>query len=296
MNSLLLAFFASCCSSMASLLFRKHGETASSPNSYLTIYWLISFLAAFLFFKVWTQDFNLTALVLGSIVGFLNISLMLSTAKALQKGPAGLTFAFQSASAIFPGFLLFLFFGSGLGFPFSFLQGVGLLLVLFGLFKGAQAGTAKDFKGWLKFALLCFTFQVLALTIFQGRCILFDCSQLPPFWNNFSLTPQDDGWFSLGQFGCATLLQGALLFGERNTIPKQSLLLGFGGGLANFASTFLLLLSTQTATPEYKSLLFPCFCVGGLLICNLWAWKLYKERFNSVSNALCSAGILIGII
>jgi len=296
MNSLLLAFFASCCSSMASLLFRKHGETTNSPSSYLTIYWLISFLAAFFFFKVWDQDFNLTALFLGSIVGFLNISLMLATAKALQKGPAGLTFAFQNASAIFPGFLLFLFFGSDLGFSFSILQGVGLILVLLGLFKGAKAGTAKDFTGWLKFATLCFASQVLALTILQGRCILFDCSKLPAFWSNFSLTSQDDGWFSLGQFGCATLLQSALLFGERNTIPRLSFLLGLGGGIVNFASSFLLLLSTQLAAPEYKGLLFPCFCVGGLLICNLWAWKLYKERFNIASNALCSAGILIGII
>lgn len=296
MNSLLFSFFASFCSSFANLLFRQNGEKTPNPNVFLACYYVTSFLSALLFFQIWNQNVNPAALFLGSTVGLLNISLMLTTAKALSKGPSGLTFAFQNASAIFPGFILFLLFGPPLGFSFSLLQGMGLLLVLFGLFKGAQAGEAQDFKGWLRLALLCFALQVLALTLIQGRCILFDCSKLAPFWNHFALTPADDGWFALGQFGTASLFQGILTFSEKKSLKSISIGYGLGAGLANFGSTFLLLLATQVALPEYKGLLFPCFCVGNLLLCNLWAWKLYREKFNFASNILCTAGILIGII
>lgn len=296
MNSLFYSLFASGCASFGNFLFRKNGETSLNPNIFLTIYFLTSLIASFLFFHVWDKEFNLTALFLGSLVGFLNIALMLTTAKALAKGPSGLTFAFQNASAIFPGFILFLLFGAPLGFGFTFFQGIGLTLVLFGLFKGAQANKAKDFYGWLRLALLCFALQVLALTLIQGRCILFDCSKLPPFWNNFALTPEDNGWFALGQFGIAFFIQTALTFNEKTDFKSRSLFFGLGAGLANFSSTFLLLLATQVALPEYKGLLFPCFCVGNLLICNLWAWKLYNEKFNFASNLLCTAGILIGIV
>lgn len=296
MFSLLFSLFASSCASFANLLFRKNGETTSSPNVYLTIYYLSSLLCAIFIFQIWNKTFNPAALFLGSTVGFLNIGLMLATAYALTQGPSGLTFAFQNASAIFPGFILFLLFGTPLGFSFTLLQGVGLILVLVGLFNGAQSGEAKNFKQWLRVAMLCFALQVLALTLIQGRCILFDCSKLPPFWNHFALTPQDDGWFALGQFGTASLFQFLLAFREAKTIPSRSITLGLCAGAANFGSTFLLLLATKVALPETKGLLFPFFCVGNILLCNVWAWKLYKEKFNWTSNALCTAGILIGIL
>ena len=37
--------------------------------------------------------------------------MMLLTTRALQNGPAGLTFAFQNPSAVFPGMILFILFG-----------------------------------------------------------------------------------------------------------------------------------------------------------------------------------------
>lgn len=296
MNSLVFSLLAASCSSFSNLLFRKNGETSSSPNVYLTFYFLVPFLAALLFFQIGEKTPNLTSIAIGGTVGLLNMALMLTTAQALSKGPSGLTFAFQNASAIFPGFLLFVLFGSSHGFSFTLIQGGGLILVLFGLFRGAQVGEAKDFRGWLRFALLCFAIQVVALTLIQGRCILFDCSKLSPFWNRFAMTPGDDGWFAFGQFGVALIFQGCLLLKEKGALTTRSVGLGLGAGLANFGSTMLLLFATQVASPEYKGLLFPSFCVGNLLICNGWAWKIYHEKFNITSNALCTAGVLIGLI
>ena len=298
MISLLFSLLASSCSSFSNLLFRKNGETAPSPNTYLVFYYLSSLICAIFFFELWNKNFSATALAFGSSVGLLNVALMLATAKALEKGPTGLTFAFQNASAVFPGFILFMLFGAPLGFSFTLFQGIGLLFVLAGLFTGTQADGTKDFKGWLQLALLCFATQVLALTIIQGRCILFDCSQLPPVWNNFALTPQDDGWFALGQLGTSTLFQTMILLKARKgfDLKKRSLFLGLGAGIASFGSTFLLLTATKIASPEAKGLLFPTFCVGNLLICNLWAWRLYQEKFNWKSNTLCTAGIALGIL
>lgn len=213
------------------------------------------------------------------------------TARALTRGPAGLTFAFQNASAVFPGLLLFAIFGQEGGFSSSYYQIAGIILVLCGLFIGVKKNSSTEAPTslrWLKYALACFIVQILALSCIQGRCLLLD----PNCVEHFS----KDAWFMPGLFGTALLFQVILFIRERRGIQKNELIYGSGGGLANFLSTGLLLLATKLALPFEKGILFPCFSVSTIILCNAWANRLYKETFNVKANSLCTLGILIGFL
>ncbi len=302
MNSILFSLLASGCNSLSSLFFRKNADNSPatySPSGYLVLFYFFSFILSFLIYPdTWKLNVNLTILVIGALVGLLNSTLMLLTSHALKQGPAGLTFAFLNASAVFPGLILFLFLGSDFGFSCSYTQLAGMVLVLTGLLLGAKKGSASKPKAsfsWLKYALACFFVQILALTFIQARCILFDCNQVGGIFSDFTLTEADDIWFMPGLFGTSFLMQAVIFLRENKGFQKRDIVYGCFGGFANFASTCLLLLATKFALPHEKGILFPCFAVASMILCNIWANRLYNEEFNLKTNALCSFGIFMAV-
>jgi len=295
------------CAALSNLFFRNssvRSSATSSPNSYLVCFYFFSFLASLILSpSIWQVKPDFATIAIGGIVGVLNVSLMLLTSQALKKGPSGLTFAFQNASAVFPGALLFVIFGTKFGFSCSFIQVIGMGLVLFGLFLGAKKESKKESVGanaasttWLKYAIACLAVQVMALTLIQGRCVLFESDKLGSFLSTFAVSEDSDGWFMPGQFGVAFCLQLFLFLREKQGIKKHEAVYGFLGGLANFGSTCLLLFATKYALPAEKGILFPCFAVTTIVLCNLWANRLYKEEFNFLANAVCAIGIFVGVL
>lgn len=299
MNAIFFSIFAAVSAALANLFFRKNSEAASassSPTGYLVFFYLTSFILSFILYPtILSEELNYTMLSIGMGVGVLNILLMLLTSKALQKGPAGLTFAFQNTSAVFPGMILFLLFGTEYGFSYSFPKLLGILLVVYGLFLGAKNESTGSSKQWLKYAVACFGVQVLALTLIQARCLLFDCPVQEIVSTNSEIASKDDVCFMLGQFGVAFLVQLSFYLLQKSPKSGKTALYGSLGGLANFCSTGLLLLATKWALPFEKGILFPSFAVATIIACNLWANKLYGEKFNYASNATCACGILIGL-
>lgn len=297
------AFLAASCATLSNLFFRKNSDASeTTANGYLVLFYLLSFLASFIFYpEVFFTPPSWTLILLGGCVGALNISLMLLTAKALQKGPSGLTFAFQNASAVFPGVLLFLLFGQEFGFEMSGLKWLGIGFVLTGLFLGTRDASHSDSKAsdsvkWLIYASAGFIVQVLALSFIQGRCLLFDCQKNGGVFSRFAVDEKFDVWFMPGLFGTALVLQLFLFLKERRRFKKSEFVLGSLGGLANFGSTGLLLLATKFALPFEKSILLPCFSVATLILCNGWANRLYKEKFNLLANFFCALGIFISVL
>jgi hypothetical protein len=297
MNASIFSFAAAGCAALSNLFFRKNSKSDTQEsldtNGYLVCLYLFSFLLSLVSDPdLWQENINLAAFGIGACVGILNVLLMRLTAQALKCGPAGLTFAFQNASAMFPGVVLFLLFGSEFGFTCSLSQLLGITLVLIGLFLGTKkiSNRSEASWAWLKIVLFSFIIQILALSLIQGRCLLFD-SNIPLF----TITEQGDKWFMPGQFGAALLWQLILFIREKNTLSSGSVIYGSLSGLVNFASTGLLLLATKHALPFEKGILFPCFSVATMLLCNLWANQLYKEPFNLKTNALCAFGIFMGI-
>jgi hypothetical protein len=303
MNSLLLSFLAAGCTALSSLCFRKSITNTSqdySPAGYLVIFYFISFIASLLYYsETFELNINFIILSIGACVGFLSSTLMLLTSHALKQGPAGLTFAFQNASAIFPGLILFLLLGSDFGFSCSYLQLGGMAFVLLGLFLGTKKETAalpKNSSKWLTYALACFLIQILALTFIQGRCILFEPNAASGgIFSDFTVTEADDIWFMPGQFGASFLMQAVMFVRENKKFQSKEVFYGSVGGIGNFSSTCLLLLATKFALPFEKGILFPCFAVASMILCNLWANRLYGEKFNIKTNVLCSLGIFMAV-
>lgn len=302
MNSLFFALLAACCASLSNWLYRKNSSYLAGPqnsNGYLLFFYLFSFIFSLTLDRnIWTEPVSWIIIAIGGAVGLLNIVLMLLTAKALKKGPAGLTFAFQNASAVFPGIFLFLLFGSNLGFSCSIIQILGIIFVLFGLFLGAKKESGiknqTSFK-WLKYCLSGFAVQILALTLIQGRCILFGAEQELAFLSNIKIQEAEDIWFMPGMFGTAFCSQLIVFLYEKRRLNLNETIYGCFGGLSNFGSTFCLLLATKFAMPFEKTILFPCFAVATILLCNAWANRLYKEKFNLAANSMCSLGIFLGM-
>ena len=300
MNALVLSLIAACCAALASLFFRKNADNAGkSASGYLLIFYFFAFILSFVLYPdIWHYEMNWFVLSIGILVGLLTASLMVLTSTALKKGPSGLTFAFLNASAIFPGIILYMVLGKDFGYSCSFLQVVGIAMVLFGLFLGSKnelsnegGGASSPSTTWLKYALGCFIVQILVLTFMQARCHLFD-----GHLSNWTFREEEDAWFMPGQFGAAFLMQGVIFLKNQTRLKGSELLYGSLGGLANFGSTLLLLLATKSALPNEKGILFPCFAVGAMILCNLWANRLYQEEFNLKMNFLCTAGIILAAV
>lgn len=300
MNALLVCFFAACFAAIANLFFRKSSEGSSEKNCsgyYLLFFYFISFVVSF-FLSPSTEPapFSPIMFSLGCLVGILNVSMMWFTSRALLTGPAGLTFAFQNASGVFPGILLFTLFGPLFGFQMTFFQIMGICLVVGGLFLGSASRQKENSVSirWLKYAFGCLVIQIFALSLIQWRCLLY-ASHVPAHylipWN---LPECSDAWFLPGQFGTAFFLQlGMILLFEKKVFVLREASYGALGGFANVASSVCLLISTKTALPLEKGLIFPCFAASTMILCNIWANRFYEERFNVAANCCCASGIFL---
>lgn len=300
MMALYVCMVAACCGALSNLFFRMNSLRSSgknSANAYLFIYYLVSFLLSILNPEIWRAQLNWTIILFGVATGLLNVFVMLLTSAALKKGPPGLTFAFQNASSVFPGFLLFLLFGAQFGFSFEPKHALGLLLVPLGLFLGSKGETSSNPVSirWLKPAIGCCLVQILTFMVIQGRCILFACNTMGPEYSPYAVLESEDVWFLPAQFGTALFLQFFVLLKEKGWPQKGEALFGGLAGMANFTNTFLLLYATKIALPFEKVILFPCFAVATIFLCNIWANRFYKEKFNVKANALLTLGIFLSL-
>lgn len=300
MNAIAISFLAAGSAALSNLFFRKNSSAVGcTAHGYLVFFYLISLFLSFVIFpSILNEPLNLTMLGIGMSVGMLNVALMHLTFQAVQKGPAGLTYAFQNTSAVFPGMILFLLFGTEYGFSYSFLKIIGILLVVVGLFLGAKEASSGNRQAipssWIKYAVACLSVQILALTLIQGRCIVCESQQVLES-SPVALTSHGDICFMIGQFGAAFFIQTIYFLSQKNSRFRIDAFYGTLGGIANFFSTFLLLLATKWALSFEKALLFPCFAVGTIILCNLWAKRLYNEKFHLASNVICASGILLGL-
>lgn len=301
MNALIVSTLAASSASLSNLFFRKSSEHSASKdnfNYYLLVFYFFSLcLSIIINPTIWETSWNALMMGLGACVGILNVIMMLLTSEALKRGPAGLTFLFQNISCIFPGVLLFILFGPAFGFQVTYYQMLGLGIVIFGLILATRGSKRKgkpmNIK-WLKYALACFFVQTFILSFIQWRCLLFSAEKPKHILIPWAVDACYDAWFMPGMFGAAFIFQMGIVFFDKRQWSKSELIFGALGGCANGIATALLLLATQWATPMEKGILFPCFAATTIILCNVWAKKLYQEKFNLPANLACAIGILIG--
>lgn len=290
---------ASLCASGSSLAFSQTVRRGGSSGGYLVNYFLICFLVAFFLNGIpfSAPHFSLPMSLVGAGVGVLIAALMFSLGRALQKGPSGMTFAFQNCGAVVPPLLLAVIFSKPFGFSLSWGNLVGMALVVTALVY-ASLGSSKSSttqKSWILYALGAFVAQGLILSIFQWRCLLWekgvpDHSLIP-----FFCTPEADLWFMPALFLCAWIYQALTFFYRERRLPNLVECVGGGlGGVANGLSTFFILKATSLATDTEKMMLFPIFTVTIILLCNLFGKFFYQEKISWKANALAVAGIVIG--
>lgn len=297
MIGLLITFLASSFCSVANFFIRKNLNDQGSPQGYFLASFALSLLASMgmNFSKILHVPISIPMLLTGCIAGCLIVLMMNLTAAALTRGPAGLTFAFQTSGSVFPAAILFLLFGTAFGFTLtSFMLG-GFCLIIAGLFWAAwpsHTETSRWKKGWLFYALSIFTIHLLLLVLIQWRCLAFTPGPSSPFIL-FHCSPEQDVWFMPGLFGIAFLLQVILSIRAKHWPTSKEILYGSLGGISNGLGTHCLLLATIFASSLLKGILFPLFTIGIIMICNLWSFLLYSEKVNWRANILCSAGILL---
>ena len=269
-----------------------------STNAYLFCFYFSSFIVSlFVSVELYTVAWNPVMISIGSCVGMLSVLLMIVTAKAIRSGPVGVTFAFQNASAVFPVLLLFLVFGQDFGFMLTTAQIVGMGLIILGLFLAAVRKNNDNKRAsikWLQYVIACFLVQMVILTIFHWRCLLFKTEYPSHMLIPCTFPEAEDVWFMPSFFGMASLFQGILLCTKKKIPEAREIMYGLLGGIANSGSTTLLLLATKWALPLEKGLLFPCFAVSVILLSNLWERLLYKAYVDVRTIILCSAGVILG--
>ena len=121
-------------------LMRKSIDRGGTTNAYLTLQVLSAFFLMILLNPVRTgiYSFNAPICILGLFAGIIFGIMLFSLGGALQRGPAGLTFATLSSSAIMPAIVMATLFGAAFGHPYTLYHGIGSLFVLFGLFRAGK--------------------------------------------------------------------------------------------------------------------------------------------------------------
>lgn len=302
--ALLFVFIAGIIASFGNLLIRKNLEYGGTTRGLLVLYFLITFIGSLFLYPIFQGPWSAPMAVLGGIGGILNMALLFFTNRALESGPPGLTFAFQNSCCVVPGIVLFALFGPEFGFELTASIILGFLFVIGGLFWSAHSEkkigdkrTITVSKKWIYFAFAMFFIQGFSNTLFQWRCILSDFSVPDHPLIPFKYSQIEDIWIVPSMFAVASFFQMLLfIFTERRFLKRSEIIFGGLGGLLNIGSGHLLLIAAPIATPFEKGLLLPTFAVTVIVCCNFWGQKLYRERVNWKANALCVAGVLLGIV
>jgi len=113
----------------------------------------------------------------------------------------------------------------------------------------------------------------------------------------FHINPNRVEWFMPAVLFVGAFVQFLIYMWKVKKMPNKSeIMWGILGGITNGACTFFLILAPQYATRSENAMLFPIFSVAIIIICNIWAQGLYKEKVNWKANFICLAGLLIGSI
>ncbi|CAG8604305.1 9830_t:CDS:1 [Ambispora leptoticha] len=282
---------------------RRSIDEGESNKAFLVIQLMLVFPVAILLNPVRTGDYSFShqmavfAIITGTIFALMQASL----GKALEYGPAGLTFAVVSSAAVMPIIIMVSLFGRPFGFNYTIYNGIGSVLLMLGLFWEAKIGinpVKDDYNAvnWLIFATLAFILQVSVLVMMQWRALFIQF----PFYSDQLYLPFDaesakSQWFMPIMFGTAALINLWIFIYTQNDHPNiYEFLYGAFGGISNSLGSFFMIMATEIATPLEHAMLFPISSVEVMIMCNAWGQLLYNEQVNWLANACCVLGVLIG--
>lgn len=297
---ILLMILASIFVAASNLFMRKSIDAGGSSKAFLMIQLTIVFLVAILLNPVRTGNYAMSSCMIyfGIAGGIILAIMMICLGKALEIGPPGLTSASLSSSTVMPALLMTFLFGSKFGYVYTSFHALASILVVLGLFWAGWGVSGFEKKTrWGALIAGAFLLHTLFLVMMQWRALFINFPQENGLFLNFDADGAKSTWFMPAVFFAAALIQILVYFySGKGKIKSKEIACGILGGLTNGFGTFLMIQSTEIATPLEQAMIFPIFSVGLVLFCNLWGKFLYKERVNWLANGICVAGILIGTL
>lgn len=298
--ALFFAILAGIFIALSNLCMRKSMDGGGTTKGFLVFQMGMGFLVNFLLGPVRVGDYspNFPIFILALIAGVVFAWMLFSLGRAVENGPAGLTFSIIASSTVMPGIVMSLFFGKAWGFPYTPWHALGSLVVLIGIFwAGRGMEGLKNKRKWIFYSASMFALHTLLLVIYQWRSLLFNLKNPEMIQPYFTAKTIQSEWFSPFMFIVACLIQLAIfLQAERRWPQRLEIFYGVAGGFCNAICTFFLIQATQVALPLENAIIFPVFSVMSILLSNLWGQKLYQEQVNWRASQLCAAGLIIGTV
>lgn len=285
---------------LSNYLMRKSIDAGGTTKGFLMVQLLIVFLVAIVLSPIRMHDYHWSpCMSLFGLAGGIVLALMMaSLGRALETGPAGLTFAALNSSTVMPSIVMVLVFGAAFGYHYNLWNAIGSLLVIMGLFwAGWQTSQTKQKSRWLSFVSAAFFLHVLFLVFLSWRALFINYPGANGLFLSFDMDDARNQWFMPMVFLAAFIIQ-ALIFltQEKRWLKKGEILYGVLGGIANGVGTFFMIRATEVATTFEHAMIYPLFSVTIIVLCNLWGQWLYREKVNWKATALCLLGIFIGTI
>ncbi len=295
-----LILVASLFVAVSNLFFRRSIDSGGTSKAFLMIQLFLTFIVAIFLNPVRTGNYTWSypMAAFGLSGGIVLGAMMAVLGKALETGPAGLTFAILNSSTVMPMIIMVLFFGSAFGYVYTTSNGIGSILVILGLFW-AGWGTLKSKKmiKWASFAFAAFLLHVIFLVFMQWRALFLNFPGENGLLLSFATEDIANEWFMPMIFLSAFIFQAVIYVTSIKRLPnRQEVLYGILGGITNGIGTFFLIRATEVSTSFEHALIFPLFSVTIILLCNVWGHFLYKEKVNWKANAFCVLGLLVGTL
>jgi hypothetical protein len=295
-----LVFISAGFCAASNFCMRRSIDRGGTTQAFLVMQMSIACLVGFLLGPLKAQQFSLSPsmLVLGISAGLVYSFMLGSLGKALEKGPAGLTFSILSGATVFPAIVMASYFGLSFGYTYTFWHAIGSIVVLAGLFwagRGLQGMT--HFRSWLFFAFAMFALHICLLVIFQWRALLLNTPRPEEIASFFSAEQIRSAWFMTLMYGTAMFMQiFFFLKNEKRPLGRSEVVNGMMGGVMNSLGTFFLIWATEVANSLENAVIYPIFSVLVILLSNLWSQKVYRESVNWRACQICALGLLIATV
>ncbi len=295
-----LMLLAGACVALSNFCMRKSIDAGGSSKAFLMVQLFLTFIVAILLNPVRSGDYSwsLSMGVFGLVGGLVLAFMMYSLGRAVETGPASLSFAMLSSATVMPILFMVLIFGASFGFTYNMFNAVGSLCVVGGLlWAGWEAFSVGDKKKWVLFAVLAFFLHAIFLVFMQWRALFVHFPGHEGLLLFFDQQAAKSQWFMPMVFFAASMIQIIIYVLKQRTWPTNAeLFYGALGGLANGTGTFLMIKSTELSSAIEHAIIFPLFAVSVMVGCNVWGQMLYKEKINWRATGFCIFGVLIGTL
>ncbi|MBN4067422.1 hypothetical protein JYU14_05000 [Simkania negevensis] len=298
--ALYLILISAVAAAIQNLFMRRSVDSEGSTHIYVPVQLFMSLLIVTYLNPVRSHSytFDWRTVAVGLVMGLVLGLMMWSLGQAVKYGASALTFASLNSSSVLPSIVMACLFGAVFGHGYQWWNALGSAFVVIGIFwSSLSSEKSKSWPFWVFFTVLASLSFVFFSSMMQWRVLLSTHVAQKSFLLPFSLDPAKAAWFIPAIFFSATLFQLVILaFVKVGAVSKRTVVYGVFGGIANGLSMFFMVFATERAQAWENAMLFPIFSISVIVLSNLWAKFLYREKIVWIPSAMCIAGLFVGTV